>query len=342
MIQKVNNKNEYRCIICDKEYASKSSLCNHNKKFHNELKLNIITPTKPPDNPIIVPTNKKYLCTYCNYEFNHVQNRWRHEQKCKNTHINLQNDINLIKIKELELKLKKQETKILQYKLKIQQSNSVDNNSINKLNKLLTIRNNLIKNSNINSNNNNTQNNIVNNNFQLVGFGKEDITELLTMQEKKQIINAKYSCLEKLVEITHCGKYNQFKNILITNMKDNYMYKYDETNGQFVLANKKDVLDTLIDHRVNDLETIYDDITDNNKINDKTKEIIENVIDKINNTNLEYTNENYKKVFKNYKEYKTDEIKVLLFNNRNKTVEDVTLLLTAEEILNDSTNEIIL
>ena len=96
MIQKVNNNNEYRCIICDKEYASKSSLCNHNKKFHNELKLNIITPTKPPDNPIVIQTNKKYLCTYCSYEFNHVQNRWRHEQKCKNK-INPKNEIESLK-----------------------------------------------------------------------------------------------------------------------------------------------------------------------------------------------------------------------------------------------------
>jgi hypothetical protein len=34
-------------------------------------------------------------------------------------------------------------------------------------------------------------------------------------------MNAKFYCLEKLVEIIHCGNYNQFKNIIITNMKDN-------------------------------------------------------------------------------------------------------------------------
>jgi hypothetical protein len=35
MDQKVNDKSEFRCNSCNKNYASKSSLCNHNKKFHN-------------------------------------------------------------------------------------------------------------------------------------------------------------------------------------------------------------------------------------------------------------------------------------------------------------------
>uniref|UniRef100_A0A6C0ED40 C2H2-type domain-containing protein n=1 Tax=viral metagenome TaxID=1070528 RepID=A0A6C0ED40_9ZZZZ len=31
-----NNENIklHRCIICNKNYSSQSSLCNHNKKFH--------------------------------------------------------------------------------------------------------------------------------------------------------------------------------------------------------------------------------------------------------------------------------------------------------------------
>ena len=42
MDEKVNNKSEFRCKICNKDYASKSSLCNHNKKFHhNDVSKNI-------------------------------------------------------------------------------------------------------------------------------------------------------------------------------------------------------------------------------------------------------------------------------------------------------------
>ena len=44
-------------------------------------------------------------------------------------------------------------------------------------------------------------------------------------------MDAKMCCLEKLINIIHCDKYNQFKNIIITNMKDNYIYKYDDIKG---------------------------------------------------------------------------------------------------------------
>ena len=32
---KVNIKSLFSCNICNKNYSSKSSLCNHNKKFHS-------------------------------------------------------------------------------------------------------------------------------------------------------------------------------------------------------------------------------------------------------------------------------------------------------------------
>jgi ribosomal protein S13 len=35
MNKKVNSPGCIRCNICNKKYSSKSSLCNHNKKFHN-------------------------------------------------------------------------------------------------------------------------------------------------------------------------------------------------------------------------------------------------------------------------------------------------------------------
>ena len=31
----VNSLTSFTCEICNKKYSSKSSLCNHNKKFHN-------------------------------------------------------------------------------------------------------------------------------------------------------------------------------------------------------------------------------------------------------------------------------------------------------------------
>ena len=223
----------------------------------------------------------------------------------------------------------KEEKEILKLKIKLEKSNKIDNITLKKLNKKLLERRNLIKNSTVNSHNN-IQNNIVNN-FQLVGFGKEEVVELLTNKEKKSIINAKYGCLEKLVETIHCGKYNQFKNIIITNMKDQYMYKYDDSKGQFILSTKTDVLNSLINYRLDDLEVIYNDLLEDNKIDEKTKDIIEKFVNKINYSDSKFTDSDGKE-HETYKQYKINEIKVLLYNNQDKITNDISLLLTTNEV----------
>ena len=366
MQNKVNNKSEIRCKYCNKCYASTSSLCNHNKKFHlfdgtlksenGTLKyengtLKYENGTLKSENSTLKSENsKKYNCRYCFKIYNKKSSRWSHEQKCKKHNIELNKNNNEItkikeetkkidaenKQKEIELLFKKQEEKILKLKLKLEKSNKVDNVTLRQLNKKLIERNNLIKNSNIHSNNNNQiqNNNIVNNNtFQLIGFGKEDIIELLTMQEKKQIMNAKFCCLEKLVEIIHCGNYNQFKNIIITNMKDNYIYKYDESKGQFVLSMKSNVLNSLIDCRVSDIEIIYNELVENNKLDNNTKDLVERFINRINNEDSKYTDIDGKE-YETYRHHKINEVKVILYNNKDKINNDISLLLTTtDEIL---------
>ena len=236
----------------------------------------------------------------------------------------------------MEIQLKEQEKEILKLKLKLQKSKKADTVTVtvNQLNKLLVERENQIKEYMVN--NGNIQNNIHNgnnivNNFQLVGFSKEeDIVELLTHKEKKQIMNARYKCLEKFIEIIHCGKYDKFKNILITNIKDNYMYKFDDTKGQFVLATKDEVLNTLINNRMYELETIYDDFLEQNKLDETTKDIIEKFINKINYNDDKYTDSDGKD-HENYKKYKINEIKLILYNNQDKITNDISLLLTTSD-----------
>jgi hypothetical protein len=335
MNKKVNHDIKFTCDICNKYYASKSSLCNHNKKFHNHNN-NHNTIIKHPFNnqkTIIEQSlnNPNNQCKFCNKIFSHYNNKWRHQKICKQKNIN--NEIDKLKEsnkqKELELQLAKEESKILQLKLKLQNSTKIDNITLKKLNRLLLERNNLIKNSTINSHNN-IQNNIVNN-FQLVGFGKEEVVELLTNKDKKLIMNSKYCSLEKLIEIVHCGSYNQFKNIIITNMKDNFMYKYDDSKGQFILSTKHDVLNSLINYRLEDLEVIYNDLLEKNKLDDTTKNCIENFINKINYVDDKFTDIDGKE-HDNYKQYKINEIKILLFNNQDKITNDISLLLIANEI----------
>ena len=111
------------------------------------------------------------------------------------------------------------------------------------------------------------------------------------------------------------------------------MYKYDDTQGCFVLSTKNDVLTSLIDYRIIDLEIIYNDLLEKNKLDEKTKDIIEKFINKINYSDSKYTDSEGKEHI-SYKQYKINEIKILLFNNQDKITNDICLLLT-------TTNEII-
>jgi hypothetical protein len=301
-----NNDGSNICNICNKIYSSYKSLWNHNKKFHNENNLKTI-PKQSQSNLKTIPiqslnintanTHKIIQCNFCEQIFTHRNNKYRHEKTCKNK------IDKSIEDKKLEIILKKEEKEILKLKLKLQNSDKVDNVTLKKLNKKLMERNNLIKNSTVNSHNNTQNNTQVINNYNLISFGKENIAETssfflkkkediesekqsfsdetLTLKDKKQIINAKYQCLEKLIEIVHCGKYDQFKNVIVINMKDNYMYKYEENKGQFILSTKNEVMHLLVDYRTNDLDVIYNDLIKLNKIDDKTKDIIEDFINRM-------------------------------------------------------------
>jgi hypothetical protein len=287
------------------------------------------------------------ICKYCYTGFQNRSNRWRHEKTCKNKtgyrglptdvpssgiprnmdkesirkekELELQIKKEEAKIKREEIMLKKEEAKILKLQLKLQNSNKAEPRTLNMLNKLLSKHNNRFNNSNINSNNNNTINNIQNNitnNFHIVGFGKEDgIPTILSDNEKRMILGYRLLSLKKLIETVHCGKYNQFKNIIITNMKDNYIYSYDDTKGVFVLASKDDVINNLINYRLVDLDTIFNEFVEQNRIGGKTKECIEEFMNRMN-----YGDDTDKKS-------QIDEIKMLLFNNKDKITNDIFLML---------------
>ena len=330
-----------KCNICNKIYKSYKSLWNHNKKYHinGVIQSNFLVTEISKK-----VTEKSITCKYCNKIFKHKQNKHAHEKNvCQPKHNKAQQEkeendkkrLELEIIKENNIRLK-EEARILNLKLKLQKSEKVDNITLKKLNKLLLERHNRIKNSTVNSHNNNTiNNNHIVNNFQLIGFGKEDdLCDTLTKHDKKLIMNAKYCCLEKLVEIVHCGKYSQFKNIIITNMKDNYMYKYDDKKGVFVLSTKSDVLNSLINYRLGDLEIIYNDLLEKNKLDENTKNCIEKFVNKINYSDSKYIDSDGKD-HENFKEYKISEIKVLLFNNQDKITNDISLLLTANEVCTD-------
>ena len=90
------------------------------------------------------------------------------------------------------------------------------------------------------------------------------------------------------------------------------------------------------------MEVLYNEYLENNKINEKTKCCLERFINEINNTTKSFKNTDGS-VHENYKQYKINEIKVLLFNNADKMLGDVSLLLSTEEtepILESTVEEI--
>ncbi len=335
-----NSVDDHICNVCNKKYASYQSLWKHNKEFHKIIN---IKNTQLPQNNTQLHTNNTQLpqnntqiqknkCLSCNKIFSRLDSLKRHEKTCK-----IIKDTNTIKETELQLQLTKEqkelakiEMNILKLKLKIEASKKIDTKTFKSLNKALKERAFLkMQNSNINSHNTNNiqNNNIVNNNIQLVGFSKEDVLNTITNKEKNQIMANGYLCLEKFIEITNTGKYDQFKNIIITNIKDPYAYKFDDKQGFFVTCNKTEVLNELVNNRVNDIEAIYNEFDEANKINDKTKKIICNFLAQINDTQKPYVEQNENRTYENYFDFKVHKIKILLFDNQDKITKDIALFI---------------
>ena len=145
-------------------------------------------------------------------------------------------------------------------------------------------------------------------------------------------MNSRLGSLEKMVEITHCGDYNQFKNIIITNLKDNFAYRYDDIKGYFVAVTKNALLEDVVAHRVTDIEAIYDELQTANKIDAKTKKLIQDFLDRMGNDDAPFFDNEVK--YDNFKSYKINNIKILLYNNQDKITKDIALLISDNAVDN--------
>lgn len=304
---------EYYCNICNKEYVNHRSLWNHRKKYHDGI-----------DFSSVKNDTVKYKCKYCCDLFNHRQSRYLHEKDyCK------KRPSETDKLLRLEIEKLKERTEMLELKLK--EKPTFANPTLKTIKKILNNRKSVINTNhsnnttNSNNNSNNTINNIQNNNI-IVNFGSENVLEKLTMKEKTQIMNSKWNCIDKLIEITNCGQYNEFKNIMITNLKDNEVYIYDSKLGNFVTRNKSETLNILMDNRIGDIEAVYDELSGINKLNKSTKQKIEDFLEKIRDEDTKFMNENI--TYDNYKSYKMHKIKILLYDNNDNITKDLAVYLS--------------
>ena len=322
---KMNNE-KYKCNDCNKNYSSYNSLWTHNKKYHK-------TEKKTEEKNTI-----EYTCRVCNKKYKHNPSLYRHEKTCNGIK-QPDREFETEKMKQETEKMKQetfdkeQETErikqeSLKLQIKLQGMKRIDDKTFKTINKLLMDR------STHNTTNNN--NNTININFpNILSIGKENVVKTLTRGEKKYILDSRWTSIDKMVEIVHCKNHNTFKNILITNLKDKFAYKYDETKGYFITGNKTDFLDDVMTFRMIDLETIYDELSTTNKIDSRTKKLIKEFLDKMENEEpFSYGDVEYP----NYKSYKMDNIKILLYNNRDRVTKDIALLIGNNNI---PTNEVV-
>ena len=95
-------------------------------------------------------------------------------------------------------------------------------------------------------------------------------------------------------------------NVYITNLQNTIAYKYDEKQKNFIAVNKTELLNDLIDSRMYDIEKFYDEVEDILEAN-KAKNI-KKFIDRMKDTD-DYL-----------KGLKKDEIKLILYNNKDKII----------------------
>ena len=329
------NHNNYACDVCNKSYANRQNLWRH-KKSHIESNIinTTILPHKPQSNDIVtrniaktpqkitqIPQNtikslKANNCQYCNKKLARYDSLKRHEIICKFKTNKIDKidktdkiDKNLEKEnKELKDALKKQFEENNQIKLMLSEllnkNCKVHPKTLQKINKQLNISDNGTVNENIN---NGTVNNIT---YNIIGLGHENLTEVFSKKEKMAILKYRYYSLPQLVEYAHFNdKYPQFKNILITNTQNNLAYKYDTKKKQFVAVNKDELLDDIVDERMCDINSFYEELE--KELDEKTKEILDKVKDKIENDPA-------------YKEIKKKDIKLIIYNNRKKVSKEST------------------
>ena len=305
---------QFECFLCKKIYSSKSSLWNHNNSKHN------IKKEKTQINQ----------CKFCNKTFSCYKSKWRHQKNCTQQQLinpeSVKHEIEKIKEENERLKEdKKKSDEIIRLQKKLLHCKRLDTKTFKAANKILMGRS-----YNHSYNNNTNSNNTINNNIQFVSVGKEDLTKVLTDKQKRQIINARLDSIEKIVEIAHCGDINQFKNIVITNLKDDYAYKYDNQKGYFVSMTKNDLLEELITSRITDIEEIYEEFESTNKISDFTKKAICKFLENIKNNGetTTYGDIGYDNKYDNYRCYKKHSIKILLYNNQDKIAKDIYMRIT--------------
>ena len=260
------------------------------KSQNNPAKIIPLNPQTISMNLLTDPINQNsetpglFNCNVCNKKFTLKTNLHRHQKNiCKKS--TNENDFETtikMQVKKLEEHIKEQDVKIKEQDDKIKKleqtivSTQPNNNTINN-----------IAQQNNTTNNNNVQNNII---FEL---GNENFDQILTDQQKLQILNQKYSSIEYFIKKYNCNKkYPQFQNVKITSMTKSHCKVYSKNDKKYITKDLKDVIEQIVDCRIGDLNIILDETPN---VPENTNIAIRGLIEKM-DTDEEYKKNKYKKV----------------------------------------------
>ena len=281
------------CKYCNKTYASQSSRSNHIKKFHKDDYIQTIhQPIQKNETSNIqnIHSNIQNKCIKCDKVLSNYFSKWRHEKKC-----------DVVTTKENENNEKSKDEEIIEMKKENMEIKKEMENLKDMLQKALKIHPKTLQ--KINNQLNNTNNGTINNNTIIIQLGKEDLTKMLTTDEKMSILNRQAMGINDLVKLVHTsGKYKKCMNVYITNLQNTIGYMYDEKQNNFIAVNKNELLNDLVDSRMYDIEKFYDKLQV--KLEPEKATRIKKFIDRMKNEE------------DCLKDLKKEEIKLILYNNR--------------------------
>ena len=262
------NQSNYPCNICSKIYKHRQSLHNHIKKEH------------PPESSQEVnhDTTSMYICKFCQKVYYNKQSKYRHQKKCKEEHDSLTKTIRQMEEKHKKEMEELKEILTAQIMDLVKKEVKISKKSIQNIGNQL--------------NEGSTQNN-VNNNITIVALGKEDVLNTLSEEEKVEILDKRFMSVLELVKLIHCsGKYPQFNNSLVTNIKSRYALSYDENQNEFVTKNKNELVENIVSNRTNDIEDMLEEQKDNVSpvTNTAINDLLNILSDDTKKQNLEYIN----------------------------------------------------
>jgi hypothetical protein len=159
----------------------------------------------------------------------------------------------------------------------------------------------------INNNNNNTTN--------IIKFGSEDIINILTKKQIAKILNSRYQAIEESIRTVHFNKsLPEYQNIKIKNLRSNMALVHDGEN--FNAKNQYNTVYELIDNHAYVITQLLEEAKIS--ISEKTVEKLGELIAKLEDDYNKFIDESTNRKYKNYKDYKIDNVKTMIYNEGNK------------------------